>query len=48
MDVLDSSTFPIEEVDFPTVTFCPKSSNSDRWGPVMKIFDYMSTVCPDT
>ena len=39
IDTLESTSFPIEQVDFPTVTLCPKSSNTDRWGPVIKIFD---------
>ena len=46
IDVLDSSTFSIEKVDFPTVTLCPKSSNSDRWGPMLKVFDYLNVTCP--
>ena len=25
----------------PTVTLCPKNMNPDRWGPTIKIFDYV-------
>ena len=41
IDILDSASFPIEKVEFPTATLCPKSSNSDRLGPVIKTFDYL-------
>ena len=40
--VLDSISFPIEEVDFPTVTLCPKTLSSDRFGALIKAFDYMN------
>ena len=46
MTILDSTTFPIEEVEFPTVTLCPQSSNTNRWGPVIKVLDYMKVTCP--
>ena len=42
IDILDSTSFPIEEVEFPTVTLCPKSSNSDRLGAMIKVFDYVN------
>ena len=43
--IVDTTTWPIEKVDFPTVTICPKSYTSDRWGPVTKIFDYLKLSC---
>ena len=45
MTILDSTTFPIDEVEFPTVTLCPKSSNTNRWGPVIKVLDYIKVNC---
>ena len=48
IDVLDSTSFPIEKVEFPTITICQKSSNSERWGPFIKVFDHMNVVCPET
>ena len=48
IDILDTTSFPIEKVEFPTVTLCPASSNSDRWGATIKLFDYLNVVCPDT
>ena len=38
---------PIENVMFPTVTMCPKNSNPDRWGPVIKVFDQLELKCND-
>ena len=46
MTILDSTTFPIDEVEFPTVTLCPKSSHTNRGGPVIKVLDYMKVTCP--
>ena len=48
IDVLETTSFPIEDVEFPTVTLCPASSNSDRWGATIKFIDYLDAVCPDT
>ena len=48
IDVLDSTSFPIEKVEFPTITICQKSPNSERWGPFIKVFDHMNVVCPET
>ena len=48
IDVLETTSFPIENVNFPTVTLCPVSSNSDRWGATIKFIDYLDAVCPDT
>ena len=48
IEILDSTSYPIEEVAFPTVTLCPKSGNSDRWGAPIKVFDNMKVVCPET
>ena len=48
IDVLETTSFPIENVNFPTVTLCPASSNSDRWGATIKFIDYLDAVCPDT
>ena len=48
IDVLDSTSFPIEKVEFPTITICQKSPNSERWGPFIKVFDHMNVVCPKT
>ena len=42
---IDSVTSPIEDLAFPTITICPTNPNPDRWGPVIKIFDYMRRRC---
>ena len=47
IDTLESTFYPIEKVEFPTVTLCPKSSNSDRWRAVTKLFDYLDVKCPE-
>ena len=47
IDILESTFYPIEKVEFPTVTLCPKSSNSDRWRAVTKLFDYLDVKCPE-
>ena len=41
----ESMNHPIELVNFPTVTLCPKSSNPDRWGPTIKVFDNLKRNC---
>ena len=46
--VLDTMTYPIEELTFPTVTICPQNSNPDRWGTAIKVFDHLEKKCPDT
>ena len=38
---------PIKNVVFPTVTICPRNSNPDRWGPVMKVLDHLDLKCND-
>ena len=43
--VLETLTYPIEELPFPTVTVCPRDSNPDRWGPTIKLFDYLNRRC---
>ena len=45
MTVLETMTYPIEELTFPTVTLCPRNSKPDRWGPTIKLFDYMKKRC---
>ena len=45
MATIESMTSPIETMMFPTITLCPKNPNPDRWGPTMKLFDYMKQVC---
>ena len=45
IDILDSTTFPIDKVEFPTVTLCPQSLNTNRWGPVIKVLDYIKVNC---
>ena len=40
MGILDSISHPIDEVEFPTVTLCPKTLSSDRFGALLKAFDY--------
>ena len=42
---IESMTGPIEDLNFPTITLCPKSPNPDRWGPAIKLFDYMKRRC---
>ena len=43
--VLETLTYPIEELPFPTVTVCPRDSNPDRWGPTIKLFDFINRRC---
>ena len=43
--VLETLTYPIEELSFPTVTLCPRDFNPDRWGPTIKLFDFMDRRC---
>ena len=43
--VLETLTYPIEELLFPTVTVCPRDSNPDRWGPTIKLFDFINRRC---
>ena len=42
---IESITSPIEDLTFPSVTLCPKNPNPDRWGPTIKLFDYMKQGC---
>ena len=44
--ISESTNYPIEKVIFPTVTLCPIDSNPDRWGPAIKMFDYLEQRCP--
>ena len=37
--------YPIKEAEFPTVTFCTKNNNPDRWGAVIKILDNLDLIC---
>ena len=46
--VLDTMTYPIEELTFPTITICPQNSNPDRWGATIKAFDHLDKKCPGT
>ena len=43
--ILETMTYPIEELTFPSVTVCPKHSSPDRWGVAIKLFDYMKKKC---
>ena len=38
---------PIKDVVFPTLTICPRNSNPDRWGPVIKVMDHLNITCQD-
>ena len=42
---IKSVTSPIEDLPFPTITICPTNANPDRWGPVIRIFDYLKRRC---
>ena len=42
---IESVTSPIEDLAFPTITICPTNPNPDRWGPAIRIFDYMKRRC---
>ena len=37
--------YPIKEAEFPTVTFCTKNNNPDRWGAAIKILDHLDLKC---
>jgi hypothetical protein len=39
--------YPIKEADFPTVTFCTKNNNPDRWGAAIKILDHLDLTCEE-
>ena len=43
--VVETLTHSIENVSFPTITICPQSFNSDRWGSTMKILDNFQRHC---
>ena len=43
--IIETISYPIEKVTFPTVTICPQNSNPDRWGPTIKIFDHFQRHC---
>ena len=45
-DKMDVLMQPIMKVAVPTVTLCQKDSNSERWGPMIKIFDHLKLSCP--
>ena len=45
---MESMTSPIEELAFPTVTLCPTNQSPDRWGPAIKLFDYLKRGCNRT
>ena len=38
-------SYPLEKVDFPTVTLCPESPDPDRWGLAVKLFDHLEVHC---
>ena len=39
--VVETLAEPIDKIQFPAVTICPKNFNSDRWGPTLKILDFL-------
>ena len=41
MVVVETLAEPIDKIQFPAVTICPQTFNSDRWGPTLKILDYL-------
>ena len=43
--VVETASHPIEDVSFPTITICPQTTNSDRWGSTIKILDYAQRNC---
>ena len=43
--VVETLAHPIDKVYFPTVTICPQSFNSDRWGATIKVLDYIQRRC---
>ena len=45
--VVETTSLPIEEIDFPTVTLCPENFNSQRWGPFTKIMNHFELRCED-
>ena len=46
LTIIETMTYPIEQVPFPAVTLCPQNPNIDRWEPTIKIFDYLKRRCP--
>ena len=44
-NIVESPVHPLETVDFPTVTLCPTSTNPDRWGFAIKLFDFLKIKC---
>ena len=45
INVIETMSYPLEKVDFPTVTLCPVSPDPDRWGFAVKLFDYLEVHC---
>ena len=43
--IIETMSYPIEKVIFPTVTLCPQNNDPDRWGPIIKIFDHFQRRC---
>ena len=37
--------YSVKTSPFPTVTLCPENTSPDRWGPVIRVFDYLKRKC---
>ena len=44
--VVETLAEPIDKIQFPAVSICPQTFNSDRWGPTLKILDHLKPMHP--
>ena len=44
--VVETLAEPIDRIQFPAVSICPQTFNSDRWGPTLKILDHLKPMHP--
>ena len=42
---METMSYPIEKIEFPTVTLCPENSNPERFGPAIQVLDYFKRKC---
>ena len=43
--MIETSSYPIEKVVFPAVTLCAENSSPNRWGPTIKVLDFLKRRC---
>ena len=45
VSIMETISYPIEKIEFPTVTLCPENSNAERFGPAIQVLDYFQRKC---